>query len=95
MDGLILQVVVNTRYTKQGNLFLILFNIVICVHFRHILACLHFNENVKRSTMTRKDGKKYLKVTYPKHKLGDEVVREVPVPPTYGKSVFAKCCTTV
>ena len=24
-------------------------------------------------------------MTYPKFKLGEEVVREVPVPPTYGK----------
>lgn len=55
---------------------------------RHILACLHFNENLKRGPMTRKDGKKYMKVTYPKHKLGDEVVREVSVPPTYGKLNF-------
>lgn len=57
------------------------------VYFRHILACLHFNENVSRDTMTKKDGKKYMHVTYPKFKLGEEVVREVPVPPTYGKSV--------
>ena len=26
-----------------------------------------------------------MKVTYPKFKLGDEVVREIAVPPTYGK----------
>ena len=33
--------------------------------------------------MKRKDGQKYIKVSYPKHKLGDEVVREVAVPATY------------
>jgi len=33
-----------------------------------------------------KDGEKYFKVTYPKYKLGEEVVREVASPPTYGKS---------
>ena len=27
-------------------------------------------------------------VTYPKFKLGDEVVREVAVPPTYGELYF-------
>ena len=33
--------------------------------------------------MKRKDGQKYIKVSFPKHKLGDEVVREVAVPATY------------
>ena len=28
------------------------------------------------------------RVTYPKLKLGEEVVREVPVPPTYSKKTF-------
>lgn len=50
---------------------------------RHILASLHFNENVKRQKLTSEDGQEYYKVTYPKFKLGEEVVREVDVPPTY------------
>ena len=33
--------------------------------------------------MTSKDGKAYLAVTWPKYKVGDEVVREAPSPPTY------------
>ena len=48
------------------------------------MASLHFNENVKRQTKISDDGEEYLKVTYPKFKLGEEVVREVTVPPTYG-----------
>ena len=44
---------------------------------RHILASVHFNENVQRQTKISVDGEEYLKVTYPKFKLGDEVVREV------------------
>ena len=32
-----------------------------------------------------KEGEAYAKVTYPKLKLGEEVVREVAVPPTYGE----------
>ena len=52
---------------------------------RHVLASLHFNENVHREGQTSKDGTPYMKVTYPKFKLGDEVVREVAVPPTYGE----------
>ena len=51
----------------------------------HILASLHFNENVLRQTQQSDDGDAYYKVTYPKFKLGEEVVREVAVPPTYGK----------
>ncbi|XP_028405222.1 uncharacterized protein LOC114527724 [Dendronephthya gigantea] len=50
---------------------------------RHILASLHFNENINRKSQTSKDGNAYVDVTYPKFKLGDEVVREVKVPPTY------------
>ncbi|XP_068733419.1 uncharacterized protein [Montipora capricornis] len=50
---------------------------------RHILASLHFNENVKRQKLTSEDGQEYYKVTYPKFKLGKEFVREVDVPPTY------------
>ncbi|XP_028408641.1 uncharacterized protein LOC114531189 [Dendronephthya gigantea] len=50
---------------------------------RHILAILHFNENIKRKQKTTKDGKNYVSVTYPKFKFGDEVVRNIPVPPTY------------
>lgn len=53
--------------------------------FRHILASLHFNENIHRETKLSKDGEKYYAVTYPKFKLGEEVVREVASPPTYGR----------
>lgn len=42
-----------------------------------------------------KDGEDYLKVTFPKFKLGEEVVREIAVLPTYGKwllnNVFFSC----
>jgi len=55
--------------------------------FRLILGTLHFDENVKRETQRDKDGKPYYKVTYPKFKLGEEVVREVAIPPTYGKCI--------
>jgi len=50
-----------------------------------ILASLHFNENVQRATQVSKNGEAYIKVTYPKFKLGEEVVREVAVPPTSGE----------
>ena len=58
--------------------------IIVYWFIRHVLASLHFNENVHRECQISKDGTPYMKVTYPKFKLGDEVVREVAVPPTYG-----------
>ena len=51
---------------------------------RTALAALHFNENLRRESQQSKDGEVYTKVCYPKYKLGDEIVREVKKPPTYG-----------
>lgn len=53
--------------------------------FRTALAILHFNENLRRDGQKSKTGEQYRKVTYPKYKLGEEIVREVKRPPTYGK----------
>jgi len=53
--------------------------------YRHILASLHFNENLHRRAQTAADGTQYYKVVYPKYKLGEEVVRTLTVPPTYGE----------
>ena len=43
---------------------------------RHILASLHFNENenLQRETQRTFDGKEYVWVTYPRFKMGEEVV---------------------
>jgi len=56
-------------------------------HFRHILASLHFNENVQRAAQLGKNGHEYIKVSYPKYKLGEEVVRDVKTPPSYGEYI--------
>ncbi|XP_065069945.1 uncharacterized protein LOC135694966 [Rhopilema esculentum] len=50
---------------------------------RHILAICHFNENVLRQQNQLQDGSLQYNVVYPKFKLGEEVVKEVAVPPTY------------
>lgn len=50
---------------------------------RHILDSLRFNENLQRETQRASDGREYIRVTYPKFKMGEEVVREVLCPPTY------------
>lgn len=65
--------------------------IIFCCNNRHIVACLHFNENINRKSQKTKDGQIYMKVTYPKYKLGEELVREVASAPTYGKTKFM-CC---
>lgn len=49
---------------------------------------MHFNENVSRKSKTDKNGEVYMKVTYPKYKFGEELVREVASSPTYGKLYF-------
>jgi len=50
---------------------------------RHVLASLHFNENLRRDLKQTKDGKTYMHVTFPKFKMGEEVVREIAEPPSY------------
>ena len=55
------------------------------VYFRIALAALHFNENLRRKKAVGKNGEIYKKVCYPKFKLGEETVREISRPPTYGK----------
>eukprot|EP00794_Sanderia_malayensis_P001048 gene1048-374_t len=60
-----------------------LYSVTINTRILHVLAMLHFNENVKRVSQRAKDGSVYYNVTYPKFKIGKEVVREVAVPPTY------------
>jgi len=63
--------------------------------YRHVLASLRFNENVKRETHQSKDGSDYIKVTYPKFKLGEEVVREVAVPLKYSKDTKSSVCISM
>lgn len=53
------------------------------ISFRHALAIVHFNENIKRDARQTKDGKTYYSIHYPKYKNGDELVRTVAVSPTY------------
>lgn len=60
------------------------------VLFRHVLAVLHFNENLHRQPKKTKNGTPYYSVTYPKFKSGDEVVRTVSSAPSYCKfSMYA------
>lgn len=59
--------------------------------YRHVLASLHFNENLRRDPKQTKDGKTYMHVTFPKFKMGEEVVREIAEPPSYGMYGYYYC----
>lgn len=60
-------------------------NMQVLLYLRHTLAVLHFNENLNRQPKTTKNGRPYYSVTYPKFKLGEEVVRTVSSAPSYSK----------
>ena len=51
---------------------------------RHILAVLHFNDNLRRDEVIVKD-KKQVKVVYPKFKNGEATVRSVRVHQIFGE----------
>lgn len=53
---------------------------------RIVLAALHFNENVRRGTATKRNGEPCKKISYSKHKLSEEIVRDIGIPPSYGKN---------
>lgn len=75
------------NFSLQENYCILLCPINWCEAFsfsRHILAISHFNENLNRETQRTADGEEMMRVTWPKYKLGEESVRRVPVPPTYG-----------
>ena len=65
-------------------------NLLISISFykRHILASFCFNENLQREKQREFDGKEYIRITYPKFEMGEEVVREVACPPTYSKNKY-------
>lgn len=62
-------------------------------YFRHILAILHFNENLHREKRKAKDGTSYFNVVYPKYKSAEELLREIAVPPTYSVYMYIFICT--
>ena len=60
------------------------FTIITTNFSRHILAIFHFNENLLRTRKTDKNGNVIVNVSYPKYRMGEEIVREIAVAPTYG-----------
>ena len=53
--------------------------------YRHILAVLHFNKNLKRNERLDEDGMPQVKIVYPKFKNGEATVRSIRVEPNFGK----------
>ena len=53
--------------------------------FRTILAAIHFNYNLHRESKVDEKNNSKLKVTYPKFKEGQAVVRKIKVEQNYGK----------
>ena len=55
--------------------------------YRHILAAVHFNFNLQRDARRRiTDNAEQMKVTYPKFKNGEAIVRNVRVSQNFGES---------
>ena len=54
--------------------------------YRHILASLHFNENLHREKELSKDDRTYTKIVWQKLKMGEEAIKERAIPQTYGKN---------
>ena len=67
----------------MGFLFLI-FKIYTFLILRHILATVHFNNNLQREVKKLTDGTEQVKVVYPKFKNGEATVRNIRVAPNYG-----------
>lgn len=66
-------------------------NLIFYSKFYFLGMCLQVSTSMKIWTGNPNFQKleiKYYRVTYPKFKLGEEVARDVPVPPTYCKSVI-------
>eukprot|EP00794_Sanderia_malayensis_P004058 gene4058-biopygen2533 len=54
---------------------------------RHIIAVLHFNENLLKEVKKKKDGSVRYAVSYPKFKNGEATVRELRIPSKFGNSL--------
>ena len=65
---------------------------MIYTNFRHILAVVHLNNNLKRDELLPPAGMAQVKVVYPKFKNGEATVRNVRVQPNFGEMLtIAKC----
>ena len=61
--------------------------------FRHILAAVPFNFNLRKEDKCKEsDGKERMRVSYPKFKNGEATVRSVKINPNFGKWFPSMCC---
>jgi len=59
-----------------------------CITHRHILAAVHFNFNLQRECRMKADAAEQIKITYPKFKNGEAIVRNVRVSQNFGESAL-------
>ena len=57
---------------------------LIAFPLRQLLAAMHYNENASREHAQTAQGTLRYRVTYPKYKKGDYVVRKILTKSTYG-----------
>ena len=55
------------------------------IYYRHELAAIHFNKNLRRDIRTTEKGEKQIRIMYPKFKIGEATVRDVRVKQNFGK----------
>ena len=63
-------------------------HIYIFFNIRHIIAAIHFNQNLNRKAIKNPDGSEQHVVVYPKFKNGEATVRDVKVAANYCKYGF-------
>ena len=56
--------------------------------FRLFLAALHFSENSTRTQAVTMDGTRQYRISYPKGRKGEGVVKEMKTSQTYGEFFF-------
>ena len=56
------------------------------IYYRHVLAAIYFNKNLRRDIKTTEKGEKQIRIMYPKFKNGEATVRDVRVQQNFGKN---------
>lgn len=61
------------------------------VSYRHIIAAVHFNNNLYRDPKKNADGTEQIRIVYPKFKNGVATVRNAKIKPNFGKHLHYLC----
>jgi hypothetical protein len=55
-----------------------------CWFYRHIIAAVHFNNNLHQDNQKNANGSEQIEIVYPKFKNGKATARNVKLKPNYG-----------